>query len=503
MQMSLSIGAVAGVVALGLAACAQQSPPAIDTAALVQADTIYPPAPAPLKAADKVDWRNAARPPSDTNPNDPSSNFIRAQSLMAKLSSAAYEVQARFDSLMNPWGLVGNRITSGGGKWAADAYVGGSERLGLLFVAIRGTSNAADFLTDFLLAPTLSTTSGVQGTVHAGFALYEDSLYDQVRQTVDPSCNPNLVASQKVPLWVTGHSLGAAAAAIMAYRLKQDGCNVAGVSLFGAPRPGLSDFQAAYNASMPNITQRWTTEKDPVYCLPPGGAWRHVGTENTLSHGINVGTNTDESQCNSPEKMIGFIKAGLISLDVVSYGSNYMTQALLDWLKGLFDLGFSCPTDLQWDNTLSYAACSVTDFGYGTASIYGGLQPSEIFNAGLTLSMLRYHDISRYVAGLDANFDDPQPEWVKVRMIIPSEQLADTSIREEVYQGVCTPTPLDSTHGFCDFDAPVGGTIHLTSEEYWAPEAGACDRVGGGPGLDCELDISGPRTVVFDSGILL
>jgi hypothetical protein len=133
------------------------------------------------------------------------------------------------------------------------------------------------------------------------------------------SCNPNLDPSQKLPLWVTGHSLGAAAASLMAYRLKQDGCNVVGVSLFGAPRPGLADFKAAYDASLPNITQRWTTENDPIYCMPPGGAWRHVGTENTLSSGINVGVGSEESQCNSPTKMIGFIKTGLTAIDPVSY----------------------------------------------------------------------------------------------------------------------------------------------------------------------------------------
>jgi hypothetical protein len=263
----------------------------------------------------------------------------------------------------------------------------------------------------------------------------------------------------------------------------------------------LADFQAAYEASLPNITQRWTTEKDPIYCLPPGGAWRHVGTENTLISGINVGVSSDESQCNSPEKMIGFIKTGLIALDPVSYGSAYMTQALLDWLKGLFDLGFDCPKDLQWDNTLSYAACKVTDFGYGTASVYGNLQPVDILNGAITLAMLRYHDTSRYLNGLAADFSEPETEWVTVRAYLPMG-FADSVLTEEVYQGVCEPTDLGGGNSFCDFDAPVGGVIRIISDDLLTPDPGDCDRVGDSHQLDCELDIAGPRSIFLNSAMV-
>jgi hypothetical protein len=59
-----------------------------------------------------------------------------------KLANAAYNPQAGFDSQVNKSGFVGNRITSDGGKFAAEAYAGASEKLGMAFVAIRGTSNA-------------------------------------------------------------------------------------------------------------------------------------------------------------------------------------------------------------------------------------------------------------------------------------------------------------------------------------------------------------------------
>ena len=505
MQTLRSIGTAASIFALGLTACAQHSPDELELAVQLQAETRYPPAPPALKDADKVDWRNAAQPPTDMNPNDPRSNFIRAQSLMAKLSNAVYNPQAEFDRQMNPHGLIGNRITSGGGKWAADAYVGASERLGMAFVAVRGTSNFADFLTDFLTAPATGAITGLPGTVHSGFALYQDALYTDVRNGVDVSCNPNLAPDQKVPLWVTGHSLGAAAASILAYRLQQDGCNVAGVALFGSPRPGLADFKAAYTYSLPNITQRWTTEKDPIYCLPPGGAWRHVGTENTLISGINVGTGDGESQCDSPEKMIGFIKSALITLDPFSYGSAHLTQALMDWLNGKFDLGWVCPSDFDWKTALSYAACRATDFGYGVASVYGNLQPADILTAAFTLSMLRFHQSERYVSGLQADFEDPVAEWVTVRVLIPNYLAPGLVMREEIYQGECEPTPLDEQNSFCDFDAPVGGVIRMTSSDYLSAQEPVCNRVQNPDGtqFECEVDVSGPLTLSVRSGMVM
>ena len=508
MQTIRLIGAAAGVFALGLSACAQQLPSDLDVAGLQQAETEYPPAPPPLKDADKVDWRNAAQPPTDTAPNDSRSHFVRAQSLMAVLSAASYEPQAEFDRMVNPLGLFGNRITSGGGKWAADAYVGASEKFGMAFVAVRGTSNFADYLTDFLLVPVTSRSglNGLPGSVHAGFALYQDALYSDVRAGVDVSCNPNLAADQKVPLWLTGHSLGAAAAAILAYRLKQDGCNVAGVSLFGTPRPGLGDFKDAYGITMPRITQRWTTSRDPIYCLPPGGAWEHVGTENKLDHGIHVGTGEGEAQCESPEHMIGLIRTTLMTIEGgFTFGSEILTQALLDWLRGVFNLGYVCPPDFNWKTAISFAACEVTDFGYDVLGKYG-LKPSDILTAGFTLAMIRFHDRSRYVGGFNADFSDPPVEWVNVRVLLPNVG-TDVVVREEIYQGVCVPTVLDERNAYCDFDAPVGYPIRITSEALLTLDASdpGCNRAQNQEGdpFVCELDVTGPRTLILNDGRIM
>jgi len=479
-------------VALATAGCGQDSLPAEETAVLAQAETVYPPPTAPLKAADMVNWRAAATP---TRGTDPRSDFMRAQSLMSKLSSAAYENQAEFDQRVNYLGFVGQHLNGNAGRFSADAYVGSTERLGMMFVAVRGTSNVADFLTDIFNVPVV-TNGAAQGTVHGGFALYADALYDQLRPVLDVSCNPNLEPNARLPLWLTGHSLGGAAASLLAERLQRDGCNVAGVALFGSPRPGLADFQRAYSETVPPVTQRWYNKRDPIYCLPPGGAWRHVGVENTLSDGIHLATGTNEGQCESPESTIGYIKNTLAGIDPVSAGAAYIAQALHDWLDGKFNLGFLCRDDTHWDAVYSLGLCEITDYGFGVASVYN-ISPVDLLTAAINLTMLKNHGISNYTDALEADFSEPQVPWVKVRLIIPAADPTPT-FTEEYYHGVCTPEPLGDGSFFCDFDAPVGYAIRITSDVPMTPRAGqACDieSPGWGEPFVCELNVTGATEI--------
>lgn len=493
-----SLRGLASFALLGLAACGQ-----VDLAPEVddfdtQNETVYPPAPAPLLPADQVNWRAAAQP---THGEDPRSDFMRAQSLMSKLAAAAYQEQGEFDAQVNPLGLRGSKVSAKGGFFNAarpEAYVGTSERYSMTFVAIRGTSAFADYLVDFYNAPVV-TDGPNKGTLHRGFANYADAIYDEVKGQLGFSCHPGLAPEQKVPLWLTGHSLGAAAASIVAYRLQQDGCNVAGVALFASPRPGLSDFRANYMGSLPNMTQRWTTSRDPIYCLPPGGAWKHVGTENKIDGGLHIGTGDDESHCNSPSNTIGAIKTSLIALGPLTYGTAWVSQALLDWLAGKFDLGIICDNDAKWDDVVTLGLCRVTDYGYGISSIYN-ITPQDLLTSAISLAMIKYHDVNRYV--LEAQFNDPPPsaEWVKVRVLIArASHPRPSAIVETVYQGVCEPAVLDDNYYFCDFDAPVGGVIRLTSEATYGGAAltTLCDRYKSDDftPLDCEMTVNGPVQV--------
>ena len=485
---------------VGLIGCAQVEPsqekPALDTLA----NTTYPADEGPLLPADEVNWATAAQTAGGT---DARSDFLRAQSLMSSLAVAAYEEQAGFDQRMKPLGLFGSRLASVEGFFHSarpEAYVGTSKLQKLTFVAIRGTSAFADYLTDFYNAPIL-TDGSVKGTVHRGFAQYAEGVYGQVKSRLALSCSPRLTPEQKLPLWITGHSLGAAAAAIVAYRLQQDGCNVAGVSLFAPPRPGLADFRDNYNGLLPDITQRWTTDRDPIYCLPPGGAWKHVGSENKISGGLHVGTGNSEQQCSSPKEVIGAIKTSLIALGPLAVGEAYVTQALLDWLANKFDLGIVCPNDTKWDTLWSLGLCAVKDYGYGVTSIYN-LSPQDILTSAISLAMLRYHNPNRYL--IDADFTNPTTEWTTVRVLIGRGNLPNgggfaPTISEEIYQGVCQPEVLDSQYFFCDFRAPVGYRLRLTSDAVLASYDldSQCDVFlsDANSPLACEMTVRGATTL--------
>ena len=83
------------------------------------------------------------------------------------------------------------------------------------------------------------------------------------------------------PLWITGHSLGAACATIFAAKLRA--CrpaliaqNLQGIVLFGAPAVGGKAFKKFYG-DLGAKTTRYINGFDPVPFAPPIG-YRHVGT---------------------------------------------------------------------------------------------------------------------------------------------------------------------------------------------------------------------------------
>jgi hypothetical protein len=498
--------------ALTLGGCAAEAAP-VEAENDHLAETTYP---APTSDADKVNWQTAGMPNAGT---DPRSDFMRAQHLMAKLSAAAYQDQTEFDQRMNPLGLRGGLVSGEAGLFGAtkpDAYVGGSERLKMTFVAIRGSSDANDYgLTNLFNAPTFPTRYGNDPiTLHQGFAIYADKIYELAKPQLALSCAPQPEA-QRVPLWVTGHSLGAAAASVVAYRLAAAGCNVAGVALFGSPRPGLSDFQQAYfnsptllSGNLQLVTQRWVNGHDPIYCLPPGGAWKHVGIENHIDGGkVDLGTNILESQCSTPEDWIGGVKLGL-QLSGLAPGAvaSEIHQALLDWLAGLIKLSLVCQPGTHWDDLWSLGGCSLVDTSHRLGSVYN-ITPLDLFTSAVRFIYTKQHFPGQYVDGIHADFSeggDPNVQWAKLRVIVPRHPFGGpvypVQVVEELMQGTCTPDIDAADNQLCEFDVPVGYTAKLV---FAVPElsfAGRqCVREGGDAETAfCEVQVEGDATIQAD-----
>jgi len=141
------------------------------------------------------------------------------------------------------------------------------ERDKAVIIAFAGTDPGVwqTIITDFTLRP--------GGDTHAGFQAAADAVRGEVTQAVA------LSRAGGKPLFITGHSLGAAIAAIAAL----DGdAKPAAVYGFGMPRPGDAHFHARYTPVLGDRTFRFVHGLDLVARVPPSillgtSGFRHVG----------------------------------------------------------------------------------------------------------------------------------------------------------------------------------------------------------------------------------
>jgi len=124
---------------------------------------------------------------------------------------------------------------------------------GFALVSFRGTNEIDDIRSDRRY---IKTDFPGGGRVHRGFLGY----YERVREPVLADC-----ADLDVPVFTTGHSLGAAPAQMAAIDLEAAGCYV-----FESPRVGNGGFVKR----LPEQVYRFENHLDPVTWVPP--AWSLV-----------------------------------------------------------------------------------------------------------------------------------------------------------------------------------------------------------------------------------
>jgi hypothetical protein len=137
-----------------------------------------------------------------------------------------------------------------------------------LILAFAGTDplNLLNWVSNFYLGqPTAEA--------HAGFVDAAAAVWPQISAAIDKCIQ------ERRPLFVTGHSLGAAIALATVDRARgEKGLDTAQVFIFGAPRVGRADFVARYNAAFGPTTYRLVHGRDIVPTVPPSElGFRHVG----------------------------------------------------------------------------------------------------------------------------------------------------------------------------------------------------------------------------------
>lgn len=128
-----------------------------------------------------------------------------------------------------------------------------------LVIACRGTQPTEfnDISADLKAIPVISETIS---RVHRGFKGEVDELWPMIKEDLVPK------VFAKRTLWVTGHSLGAAMATIIAARctLDEDMPNVEELYTYGSPRVGWRK----YCQSLPVKHYRWRNNNDIVTTVP-------------------------------------------------------------------------------------------------------------------------------------------------------------------------------------------------------------------------------------------
>jgi triacylglycerol lipase len=142
------------------------------------------------------------------------------------------------------------------------------ERAGAVLLAFAGTDPGIwqNLATDFTPLP--------QGgsDIHEGFRLAAAAAQFEIEQAV------RLSRESQKPLFITGHSLGAALAALAAQVALGEGLPPSAVYAFGMPRVGGQRFEASYDAGLGALTYRLVHGIDLVARVPPSFVgFRHVG----------------------------------------------------------------------------------------------------------------------------------------------------------------------------------------------------------------------------------
>ena len=157
--------------------------------------------------------------------------------LFAKLSNDSYD---------NPTNNVGSQ-----GKYAYIIY----HEENNTYIAIRGTSNKENVLTDIDANLQYNKRLGVY--LHRGFALAAQTVYDDIKD----------LHKLKPTIFITGHSLGGAIALIISEWLYTDGYSIISYT-YGSPKTSIEKGKV-YHIRVVNST-------DPVPLLPPS-PFNHYG----------------------------------------------------------------------------------------------------------------------------------------------------------------------------------------------------------------------------------
>jgi triacylglycerol lipase len=173
---------------------------------------------------------------------------------------------------------------------------------GATIIAFAGTDPLvpANWVSDFDVG--LEVTPG---RMHRGF----DKAFDAVSAQVTEA----LAERGADPLFITGHSMGAALAVIAAdHCLSGKNVRATAVYAFGMPRVGDEDFAVRYNETLGATTYRLVHGDDIVATVPPSRlGFRHVGRLIRCARGGHFATEPPAAEFSDEPQFVGALVGGL------------------------------------------------------------------------------------------------------------------------------------------------------------------------------------------------
>lgn len=199
---------------------------------------------------------------------------------LAEAALASYWAPAAASGIFSAAGLQSDYLTAKG----TDCYV--AWRADAVIVAFRGTQpdQWADILTD---AEAAQVPWDDDTRVHSGFAEALDDIWKSLSAMLAS-------LSKNRTVWFCGHSLGAALAALAAYRYDK----TSGVCTIGCPYIGNPKFASAFNDKLRGRTLRYVNDNDVVTHVPPPLflIWRyeHVDSQRSIAPDGTISGNAPE-----------------------------------------------------------------------------------------------------------------------------------------------------------------------------------------------------------------
>ncbi len=210
---------------------------------------------------------------------------------LAQASALAYETPAYIGLVVREeWGFTGYKFLEGKTFQRDRVNTQGflAWRDDVILLAFRGTQQIADWLTNVkrdlepLTVPN-RVDQTARGKVHRGFQNAWLSVAGEVVKYID------LLERQRPrPLYITGHSLGGALAAMATAHLLAKGKSVTALYNFGQPRIGDAEFVDWFDDRFKKSYFRYVNRNDIVPRVPMSVIPRYIGWRPFYRHAGNL-----------------------------------------------------------------------------------------------------------------------------------------------------------------------------------------------------------------------